>query len=155
MSMPKSRVFPTLASASAMFLPAVCLAIAIVAAGCGNHRNLAFVSGKVTYHGKPLQFGSVMFQPESGQPATAAIQPDGTFTMATRGEGDGASVGKNRVRVSCFESQSPSYKPANGPGELSLGKSLIPQKYSSYETSGITVEVRSGTNEPFIINLTD
>ena len=75
--------------------------------------------------------------------------------MVTNGQGDGASIGKNRVRISCRESQSPSYRPSHKGEELALGKSLIPQKYSSCETSRITVEVRPNNNEPFVFNLTD
>ena len=36
-----------------------------------------------------------------------------------------------------------------------MGKSLIPQKYLSSETSGITVDVKPGNNEPIIFGLAD
>ena len=72
--------------------------------------------------------------------------------MTTRGQGDGAAVGKNRVRVVCFESQDPSSKLF---GSEALGRPLIPQKYSSWETSGIEIEVQSGTNEPVTLELVD
>lgn len=136
-------------------------AIAVSASGCGkSRRDLATVTGKVTYKGKPLQFGTVVFQPAAGQYATGAIQPDGTFQMTTRGEGNGCPVGKNAVRIACFAEQDPAAKPGElkvGPGfgEPSLGKPLIPRKYLSCETSGITVEVRSGANEPLVFSLVD
>ena len=156
----ESQVRPTVAFGSLAFLLAVSLTATAIMSGCRKRAHeMAPVNGKVIYRGEPLQFGNVMFMPESGPPATGIIASNGTFTMITRGEGDGASVGKNQVRIGCFDTQSPSYKsPGSASGlvtEASLGKALIPRKYLSYETSGITVEVRSGVNEPFILNLKD
>jgi hypothetical protein len=93
-----------------------------------------------------------MIEHEFGQPATAAIQPDGTFTVVTRGEGSGTAVGKRRIRVACYEAQDPN-REAIGGDEDTLGKSLIPEKYTSFETSGLTVDVQPGRNEPLILEL--
>lgn len=123
-------------------------------AGCGERRPLARVTGKVLLDGQPLQFGTVSFQPEYGQPATAIIQPDGTFTLRTVGEGAGAVVGLNRVRVACYEAQNPNVAAAGLRGEGDLGRLLIPQRYTAYETSGLTIEVSPGRNEPIVIELT-
>ncbi|MDY0170678.1 MAG: hypothetical protein RBS80_29320 [Thermoguttaceae bacterium] len=118
--------------------------------GCGERRPLAPVTGLVLYNGKPLESGTVFFQPEYGQPATAIIQPDGTFALQTTGEGIGAVVGRNRVRVACYEAQ----PVTDEQGEGTLGRLLIPRKYTDYQTSGLTVEVVSGQNEPIRIELT-
>jgi hypothetical protein len=133
----------------------IMLVVVASASGCGKNRPLAPITGKVTYRGKPLTFGTVVFQPPSGQPATGAIQPDGTFQLTTRGEGEGAVVGKNRVRIACYEGQNPNSKASAAGREIMLGKPLIPRKYLSYDTSEIILEVRPGVNEPFILNLTD
>ncbi len=117
--------------------------------GCGDRRPLAPVTGVVLYNGKPLESGTVFFQPEYGQPATAAIQPDGTFTLKTVGEGTGAVVGRNQVRIACYDKST-----ADGQGEGTLGRLLIPHKYTDYETSGLTVEVVPGQHEPIEIELT-
>ena len=90
----------------------LCLLLLTVAAttsaGCWRqHRELAPLTGRVTYKGKPLRFGTVIVEHKHGQPATAVIQPDGSFEMATRGEGEGAAVGKCRVRIACYEGQDP------------------------------------------------
>jgi len=129
--------------------------------GCGKaQRERGVVTGKVTYNGEPLRFGTVIFEPETGQYATGIIQPDGTFEMETRGEGKGAPVGKCKVRFVCFANQDPAAKPVepeNGaiPGEgLAIGPSLIPERYLSSETSGITVDVKPGDNEPLVFELT-
>ncbi len=138
-----------------------CAAVIPSISGCGKKRDLAAVTGKVTYNGEPLEFGTVIFEPEAGQFATGAIQPDGTFQMKTRGEGHGVPVGKCKVRFVCFAKEDPSTKPAAAegdmpPGEaLPLGLPLIPQKYLSTATSGITVNVKPGDNEPLVFDLTD
>ena len=126
---------------------------AIILAGCGEpQRELAPLTGKVLYKGEPLRFGSVMIEHEFGQPATAEIQPDGTFSVVTRGEGGGTAVGKNRVRIACFEGQDPERQVAFV-GEDMLGKSLIPEKYASFETSGLTVDVAANGNKPVVLEL--
>jgi len=109
------------------------------------------VSGKVTYNGQPLKFGSVTFQPRSGQPARGEIQNDGTFTLSTNKEGDGAAVGMHQVRIACYESQRAA-KPAGG-GEQSLGKLLIPVHYTLFDQSKLTAEVKPDGNEPFVFEL--
>ncbi len=137
------------------------LTIAAFVSGCGKPlRDRAPVNGKVTYRGKPLSFGVVMFQPAAGQCATGDIQADGTFRMMTRREGEGVPVGKNAVRIACCEGHDPALnrgdlKTNTRRGEGSLGKSLIPEKYTSFDTSGITINVKPGENETVVLNLTD
>lgn len=131
----------------------VLLLVVVSATGCGKRRALAPVHGQVSYQGKPLRFGTVMFQPESGQPATGIIQQDGTFRMVTHGEGEGAALGKNLIRIACYEEQDPSHKFV--PGQPTLGRLLIPERYLMFETSGLTIVVKPGANEPLVLELTD
>ena len=44
--------------------------------------------------------------------------------------------------MACYEQQRPGAPPPQG--ELALGKSLIPEKYTQFETSGITTTVAAG-----------
>ena len=128
--------------------------LGLVVGGCGGNERLptASVEGKVLYHGKPLEFGSVVFQPNSGPAAHGVIQPDGTFRLSTYVSDDGATIGKHWVRIVCSEDQQPGYvRP--GP-DLTRGRSLIPEKYSHIGTSGLEVEVKPA-NEPFVFELTD
>jgi len=125
--------------------------LCVFAAGCGSKLSLAPVEGKVLYHGKPLEFGRVVFQPQVGPPATGTIQPDGTFRLTTD-QSDGAVIGKHQVEITCFDSQRPG---APAPtGEAGAGQSLIPLKYASFHSSGLTAEVKAA-NEPFVFDLTD
>jgi hypothetical protein len=129
------------------------LAVAIFCVGCSRGPATAKVSGTVTLDGKPLAFGSVMFQGVAGgQPAAGNIQPDGTFELTTFNPGDGALVGSHRVRVVCYSSQDPANK-ALGPMGDSLGKLLIPERYTSLGASGLTADVPAEGIENYKIEL--
>lgn len=122
------------------------------AVGCDEGPLVVPVSGKVVYNGKPLEFGSVTFQPPRGQPAIGDIQHDGTFTLSTYRPNDGAVVGTHKVRIACYESQrNPN---AKGPGEQSLGRLLIPRRYTLFDQSGLSAEVRPDQNDPIVLELT-
>jgi hypothetical protein len=110
------------------------------------------VSGKVLYNGQPLKFGTVAFQPPRGQYASGDIQSDGTFELSTYRPNDGAVAGTHQVRITCYESQRPNAVKA--PGEQTLGKALIPTKYTIFGQSGLTAEVKEGSTEPFVFHLT-
>jgi len=140
-------------------IPAILVGVMLVGVclgtlGCGGGGEfpVAPAEGKVLYRGTPLQFGSVMFQPEAGPPARGDIQPDGTFVLSTYGDGDGAIIGKHQVRITCYESQSPNAPPPDPNREPTLGKSLIPEKYARLHSSGLNAEVKE-TNEPFVFEL--
>src|SRR4051794_10007672 len=86
------------------------LAAGLAAGGCGPAGpQLGEVHGKVTYKGKPLSFGSVVFVPAAGlgkegptgggQPASDDIQADGSYILSTNAFGDGAIVGEGKVVV--------------------------------------------------------
>lgn len=134
-------------------LPIACPLVLLALTGCSRGPEIVPVEGKVLYNGQPLTFGSVMFQPEAGQPARGVIQADGTFTLSTNQTGDGATVGRNRVRVTCFEAQNP--HAASGGRERPLGRSLIPPAYNDVDTSGIEVQVARGMNVLVTIELID
>lgn len=120
--------------------------------GCGSDVPLTPVHGKVLLDGEPLTFGNISFQPEAGQPAQGSIGPDGQFELFTYGHGEGGTIGANRVSVTCYEAQDPKRAGAGG-GEMALGKSLIPERYNSFDTSGLTQEITAGSTEPIVIEL--
>ena len=129
-----------------LFVALVCLCIL---AGCGKSYPEYFpVTGQVYYRDKPLTTGVIMFQPPSGPPATAQIQPDGSFTLITHGRADGAMPGLNQVRITSREMKADA-------AEMALGKYLIPERYSQFSTSGLSAEVKAGENDPFEFRLTD
>jgi hypothetical protein len=115
-----------------------------VLAGCSRgDRPVARVSGVVTYNGKPLTTGTVMFVPiESGPPAYGKIEPDGRYKLSTYSSGDGAVIGKHAVMITALEQLTP--EEAANP--LRSPKLLIPMKYNDTKTSGLTAEVTSDDN---------
>jgi len=76
--------------------------------GCGPPGGFAVAptTGRVVCEGKPVPHVMVFFEPlQSGEAALAGKQglaiarEDGTFSVSTYGEEDGAVIGKHRVRV--------------------------------------------------------
>jgi hypothetical protein len=122
----------------------VVLGLAMTSAGgCKRNPRVVPVAGKVLYNGQPLPFGSVMFQPDKGQPAMADIAADGSFTLSSYGPNDGAVPGKHAVSVSCYEGQ----RPGKAGGGDSLGKLLIPLKYTRFGSSGLSADVPDTAGE--------
>jgi len=115
---------------------AAALAIAglfLATTGCGGGgAATASVSGKVTYEGKPVTGGSIGFSPigtGSGNPGKAGgstVQSDGTYTVSTYGEDDGAVIGKHKVSYTApqGESPGPSKPPAPSPWDGLVPKTV-------------------------------
>jgi hypothetical protein len=85
----------------------VCLAaIAFVVAGCsGDQQPTAPVSGKVTFNGEAVTSGIISFSPiasetEGAKSAAGVVQSDGSYTLTTYADNDGAVIGKHRVLYS-------------------------------------------------------
>ena len=84
------------------WLPAL-LGLATLAALAGCSGNRVQVSGTVTAKGERVKGGTLVFSPVGADPnqtaraATAAVQPDGTFSLGTNSPGDGAPPGRYRV----------------------------------------------------------
>ena len=84
----------------------------LAASGCGGGGNTAKVSGKVTYDGKPVTGGSLTFLPaaKDGKEAmsgSANVGQDGSYTVSTYGDGDGAGIGTNMISYSPPPSETP------------------------------------------------
>lgn len=123
------------------------LAILLLAmSGCnsGDSLQLAPVRGSVTYQGKLLDHGDVVFNPfegTKGLQSVGVIAEDGSFEMRTASR-EGAPLGKYIVTVQCR--QKPTAKQAD---DLSfIPPLLIPQKYSEAEQSPLRFEVKSENN---------
>jgi len=123
---------------------AICFAILLACAvtGCNSKSPLARVSGKVLLDEKPLPNGAIVTLPESGRGARGTII-NGQFELGTFGKTDGALIGVHKVAIVAFEG-------AKGKGaEAAAGNLLVPQRYTSPDSSGLTIDVKAGeTNEP-------
>jgi hypothetical protein len=119
--------------------------LAALLIGCSKSGGLktAPVAGKVTFKGKPLPNGTVMFVPGEGPAATGEIDKDGNYRLSTYGNGDGAVLGSHKVSITALAEIGTGLPEQRNP----TPPSLLPAKYLSHETSGLTVEVKDGNND--------
>ena len=136
----------------------------LAAAGCGGGGDQLTtypVTGVVTYNGAPVGDATVGFVPaEEGKPsAFGRTAQDGTYSLTTYEAGDGAPEGSYTVTVTKLEQvatdqtgsvtdeSDPNYvPPPDNPAPTPPPKSLVPKKYGSAKTSGLTRDVSSGEN---------
>ena len=131
------------------------LLILCTSLGCERGPEMVPVTGTISFQGKPLSYGSVMFQPvgvEGARTARSQIDSDGSFALTTEKAGDGVAAGTCHVRITAFESQRPDAT-VNKQQEMALGRSAIPQRYQNFGTSGIVIEVSNGMDLPLTIEL--
>jgi hypothetical protein len=120
---------------------------ACISAGCGSNRGVATVQGKVLLDNKPLEAGYIATLPPSGRGAYGTIT-NGEFVLSTFGNNDGALIATHKVSVVANA-------PPQGVGaEATPGKSLVPERYTNPETSGLTIEVKAGEVNTPTLNLT-
>jgi hypothetical protein len=156
-----------------IFIPAV------AAPGCGDESGLPqryHVSGTVSYNGKPLEMGTIQFTPDGpGGRAAGGTITGGAYSLTTQDPGDGAIPGKYKVAVVARTSDASKvdlkikgattteakkaiavvFPQKVAARAAAAGKSLIPAKYSSPETSGLSLEVKPQSNTGVDFNLKD
>ena len=108
------------------------VAATALAAGCGGGDDAIQVTGVVSNaDGSPLQFesGMVLFQPDgAGQSASGGVEPDGSFTMMTKVQGDGVKPGQYKVILQLWKN----YR------EMQLA---VPKKYGDASTTPLDATV--------------
>jgi hypothetical protein len=116
----------------------------LLAGGCGGGTtsSLTTVKGKVSYRGRPLATGTIVFAPDAvrgnhGALARAAIQPDGTYALQTD-DAPGAAPGWYRVTVIALDST-----PPTSGKSFAVPRSLLPDKYRDPQLSGLSCEVKA------------
>jgi hypothetical protein len=122
-----------------LFAPLLGMSLLIMA-GCQSEAGppKGVVRGSVTFKGQPVKGGIITFF-QSGRPYLGKIQPDGSFKLS-------AAVGECQVTIEQREPGQPDPK-APPPGVLLPGKNLLPEKYAATHTSGLTFDVKPGTNK--------
>ena len=109
--------------------------------GCEEKISTGTVRGKVTLDDAPFADAAVQFaSPDSGQAATADIQPDGTFTIETP-----LPVGSYVVFL--IPKSAMSETAGDQPVEEEPIDESVPEKYLNEATSDITIEVVEGEND--------
>lgn len=135
----------------------VCLAGGAAAAGCGpGYPETAEVHGEVTYAGKPVPEGRILFWPAEGRPAMADLAADGSYSLTTFFSRDGALPGEHRVTIKAtrvhFGGAGPGAPAAPGPEAPPQGAGtpvvewLVPPVYERPETSPLRATVKPGEN---------
>lgn len=109
--------------------------VVLFAAGCGQVEPMGQVRGRVTYKGKPVPGGIVLFVPTSGVAAGGGIDAEGNYRLLSRKPGDGALTGTHKVAI---------VPPT--PDQMPAGYPRFPEHYRDPETSGLTAEVGKGNN---------
>ncbi len=140
------------------------LGLALASVGCG--KSTGEVSGKVTYHGKALTFGTVTITSANGPQQSATIQPDGTYEIKD------VPTGPATVTVACIDpkyqeqikaqvnkrrggSLSRTAMPREGLEGLDPKRgSLIPLAYGDFTKTPLKLTVDQGPNN-FDIALQD
>jgi hypothetical protein len=119
----------------------LCLSPVLFLAGCSSGGpRLAPVKGTVTYKGKLVSSGTVMFQPEKGPAATGEIK-NGVYVLETN-QRKGAVLGEHRVTVISLADQSGRLPEERSP----LPPPMVPLKYSFPDRSGLTAVVEDKDN---------
>jgi hypothetical protein len=125
----------------------------LAAVGCGG--GIGDVSGTVKYKGKPLDGGQIQFQAGNGKIFAADIDKDGKYTVT------GVPSGSAKIAVSYIDPKVTEYwkaMSAGGRGNPEGGKApslpkgdpdqfnKIPANYADFAGSGLTFDVKKGSN---------
>jgi len=134
----------------AMIQRYLCAAVlSTVLVGCGEESDqpdLAKVTGVVTYDGQPLESGTIVFYPAAGRSASGEIAKGEILPLTTFKPEDGVPIGKHKVAIQSLD--------GDGKDMYAKRTSLIPEKYGSPETSGLTAEIKSGEANELKFELT-
>jgi hypothetical protein len=140
------------AQARSLFRPAVWLGVlALAAAGCQGKGD---VSGKVSYKGKPLVWGTVTFEGKDGGLHYCNIASDGSYSVS------GVAIGEAKVAVSSINPKSSDFvaiqregskKPPPPPRPAVTGWFPIPAKYDTPFKSGLVYAIKGGENQIDIV----
>jgi len=135
-------------------IPDACLLLLLVLGsltwGCTNrYPKTVKIKGQVSYQGEPLKSGLVTFSPvEQGtrRVAYAYITEGGFFQLTSFRSRDGIQPGEYRIAVQAYDRNKPTAR-------YQRGTPVIPEKYLTAETSGLTATVAEGGSQTLNFNL--
>jgi hypothetical protein len=110
------------------------------------------VSGRITYKDQPVPKATVSFTPKAkdARSAIGITDNDGYYHLTTTDPRDGALVGEHVVGIVARAPYDGPLPPGAGAAMLeeleTQGKPLIPERYFTSATSGLTANVKAGSN---------
>lgn len=113
--------------------------LSCIAIGCNSNKNLVTVTGHVTYQGKPLEQGSIVFISPQSRQATGEIKGGEILNVTTRHDNDGMAAGEYSVAITSRD-RSEKYKNSMAP------PSLLPVRYADVSTSGLKANIQPNDN---------
>jgi hypothetical protein len=126
--------------------------IVVIFSGCGSSRDsgLADVSGKVTFDGKPLEYGTISFIPlDLNGPTSGTEIHNGSYTI---GGEVGAYIGECRVEISAHKKTGEKVPSPVDPDEMTeIVVNMIPLNYNTNST--LTATIAEGENLNVDFNL--
>jgi hypothetical protein len=140
-----------------------CVALALCGCSTRPARPPTYpVSGSVTFKGQPVEAARVVFVPSTAglEAASGVTDAEGKYQLTTFVAGDGAQAGEYRVKVSKYDTKKATtdekkaymtfeeeQKRVFTGDELPTppAKNLLPKKFESDATSGITHTVTKGS----------
>lgn len=139
----------------------------LVMTGCGPRRpEVVPASGVVTFEGVPVAGAQVTFMAPSAARAAYAVTDDaGVFVLSTFGTSDGAAPGTHVVTIArpqpagsdapmAVEQADAAYTAAMAKASRRQGeRSELPARYADPSQSGLTADVKRGTENRFVFAL--
>jgi hypothetical protein len=130
--------------------------------GCGGGLKTVNVTGTVTFDGEPIAGATVNFVPQGeGHIAYAITDAEGRYRLQTSLGKPGAGTTPGIYDVFFVKMQGvdqgeyvPSAESVSHVGPVVRPRSLIPEKYNSPKTSGLTRTVENKKENVFDFNLT-
>ncbi|MCL2623484.1 MAG: hypothetical protein FWD31_07445 [Planctomycetaceae bacterium] len=137
------------------YLGIVLLVTAVaMTAGCGPKRPpTAKVNGTVTYQGKPLATGTIIFEVDDARPATGKIVDGNIVDVTTFDKNDGVSIGLAKIAIVAREEVEEIIADTGDPSAARRppanymgigGRLILPPHYGNPSTSQLTATIEKG-----------
>lgn len=126
---------------------ALCSILLLFLCGCGNSAN---VSGKISYQGRPITYGSVIFLRSDNSAFTAAIKPDGSYLVEGIPPGNASIAVISRNPALGRSAVHPPKPNSAGKPEAALQETAVqgwfplPHNYEDAKSSGLTCDITKG-----------
>jgi hypothetical protein len=118
--------------------------------GCGQGPQIprAVVSGRVSYQGRPVADGIIVFVPtkDTKGPSTSAVISGGVYKAVIHG---GVPVGTHRVEIDAFRTMAASANNPLVPGNGTRNEQYLPERYNRQSALDVTVDAKQEQTRDF------